>query len=80
MGITDSERELTQGFRAAFMDYTVESTLAYRPQFVSNDRKAGKKVLSLIEGELQLCNSFFISVAFITLSGIEPLLQTLKEL
>lgn len=75
-----TNQELIQGFKSAFVDYKVESTLAYRPQFVSNNRVAGKKVLSLIEGELQVCDSFFISVAFITLSGLEPLLQTLKEL
>ena len=32
------------------------------------------------EDELLLCDQFQISVAFITLGGIEPLLQTLKEL
>ena len=75
-----TNQELIQGFKSAFVDYKVESTLAYRPQFVSNNRFAGKKVLSLIEGELQVCDTFYISVAFITLSGLEPLLQTLKEL
>ncbi len=33
-----------------------------------------------IEDELLMCDQFQISVAFITLGGIEPLLQTLKEL
>ena len=39
-----------------------------------------KKVLVSIEEELQRCEEFFISVAFITKSGITPLLQTLKDL
>lgn len=52
----------------------------YRPQFVSNNRKEGKKVLSSIEDEIMACDGFQISVAFITMSGITPLLQTLKEL
>ena len=33
-----------------------------------------------IEDELLMCDQFQISVAFITLGGIEPLLQTLKDL
>ena len=37
-------------------------------------------MLSSIEDELLMCDQFQISVAFITLGGIEPLLQTLKEL
>ncbi len=38
------------------------------------------KVLSTIENELLTCDQFQISVAFITMGGITPLLQTLKEL
>lgn len=37
-------------------------------------------MLSSIEDELLSCEEFSISVAFITMSGITPLLQTLKEL
>ena len=39
-----------------------------------------KKVISSIEEELLRCEKFQISVAFITMGGITPLLQTLKEL
>lgn len=72
--------ELRAGFETAFVDGSLASSLAYRPQFVSNNYKEGKKVLSSIEDELLKCDQFQISVAFITMSGITPLLQTLKEL
>lgn len=72
--------ELRAGFETAYIDGTYASSLAYKPQFVSNNHKEGKKVLSSIEDELLLCDQFQISVAFITMSGITPLLQTLKEL
>lgn len=72
--------ELRLGFETAYIDGNVASNLAYKPQFVSNNYKEGKKVLSSIEDELLACDQFQISVAFITLGGIEPLLQTLKEL
>ncbi len=72
--------ELKYGFETAFIDAGVSSNLAYKPQFVSNNYKEGKKVLSSVEDELLLCDQFQISVAFITMSGITPLLQTLKEL
>lgn len=45
-----------------------------------NTDKEGKKVLSSIEDEILLCDEFKISVAFITMGGITPLLQTLREL
>lgn len=72
--------ELRLGLETAYIDGNVASNLIYKPQFVSNNYKEGKKVLSSIEDELLMCNQFQISVAFITLGGIEPLLQTLKEL
>lgn len=72
--------EFNSSFNTAFIDSTATSNLAYRPQFVSNNYREGKKVLSSIEDELRLCDHFRISVAFITMSGITPLLMTLREL
>ena len=72
--------ELRKGFETAYIDGSVVSSESLRPQFVSNNYKEGKKVLSSIEDELLLCDEFKISVAFITLGGITPLLQALKEL
>lgn len=71
---------LEKGLSTAFINQNQTSNLAYKPQFVSNNYKEGRKVLSSIEDELLSCEEFFISVAFITMSGITPLLQTLKEL
>lgn len=73
-------REMRSGFETAFIDGAVASNLAYKPQFISNNYKEGKKVLSSIEDELLACDQFQISVAFITMGGITPLLQTLKAL
>ncbi|WP_167957017.1 DUF3427 domain-containing protein [Anaerosporobacter faecicola] len=72
--------ELSLGMNTAYMNSTVNSNLAYRPEFVSNNYKKGKKVLSSLEWELENCDAFSISVAFITKSGITPMLQTLKAL
>ncbi len=72
--------EISFGLRTAFLDASVTSNLAYKPQFVSNNHKEGRKVLTSIESELLACEEFSISVAFVTMSGITPLLQTLKEL
>lgn len=70
--------EVRLGFETAYIDGSVVSSDIYRPQFVSNNRIEGKKVLSSIVDEIMACDSFQISVAFITMSGITPLLQTLK--
>ena len=61
--------KMIKGFEAAFIDGNTAVELAYQPQFLSNNYVNGRKVLSSIEDELLNCNSFCISVAFITLSG-----------
>lgn len=76
----DKTTILQTAFQTAYLDHTINSNLAYRPEFISNNYKLGKKVLVSIEEELQRCEEFCISVAFITESGITPLLQTLKDL
>lgn len=50
--------ELRSGFETAYIDGSVVSSTVYRPQFVSNNYKEGKKVLSSIEDELLLCDGF----------------------
>lgn len=72
--------ELKSGIKTAYIDSSYNSNLAYRPEFISNDYKQGKKVLVSIEEELKRCEEFCISVAFINSGGITPLLMTLKEL
>ena len=73
-------KELHNGFQTAYINKDFPSSLAYKPQFVSNNYKMGKKVMASIEDELLACDHFQISVAFITMGGITPLLQTLSEL
>ena len=73
-------QEIRAGFETAYINGNVASNLVFQPGFVSNNPHEGKKVLSSIEDELLRCDKFQISVAFITMGGITPLLQTLKEL
>lgn len=71
--------ELQNGLSAAYINGSVAANLAYKPAFVSNNPEEGKKVISSVEDELLRCDEFQISVAFITMGGVTPLLQTLKE-
>lgn len=73
-------KDIKQGMEKAYINGSLASNLEYKPGFVSNNPKEGKKVISSIEEELLRCDKFQISVAFITMGGITPLLQTLKEL
>ena len=44
--------ELSVGLKTAFINHKVDSNLAYRPQFITNDHKRGIKVLTHIEKQL----------------------------
>ncbi len=72
--------DISLGLSTAFIDKNINSDSFYQPEFLSNNYEQGKKVLVSLEKELLNCDEFCISVAFITRSGIEPLLLTLKEL
>ena len=78
---TDQDALLEAQLRSAFMFGDADAAGAeYRSEFVTNDPDRKLKVLTVIEDELEQCTSFDISVAFVTMSGIEPLLQILQEL
>ena len=76
----NSLQQLQKGLETAFIDKSIYSDERYRPSFVLNDSKQGRKVLTAIEAELNSCDSFCFSVAFVTMTGITPLLQTFHEL
>ena len=71
---------IRSGVETAFINGNLASNAEYKPSFVSNRPEAGKKVISSIEDELLRCEEFYISVAFVTMGGITPLLLALKEL
>ena len=41
--------ELNRGFQTAFVDHNINSNVAFRPEFLSNDRFRGKKVIVSLE-------------------------------
>lgn len=71
--------EIRSGFETAYIDGNVASSMAYKPQFLSNNYKEGKKVISSIEDELLACDQFQISVAFITMGGNHTVTSDVKR-
>lgn len=69
---------LLESLRTGFIDQSIISNSEYLPQLLINER--GKKVLSTIDWELKNCDEFWISVAFVTASGVATLMNTLVEL
>jgi superfamily II DNA or RNA helicase/HKD family nuclease len=63
-----------------FVDDQFESFSDYRPSILTNEPILNEKVLSTLLDELRTCESFFLSVAFITSGGVQSLFGTLLEL
>ncbi|MGN1185528.1 MAG: DEAD/DEAH box helicase family protein [Methanobrevibacter wolinii] len=74
----DYNKNIIDGAKTAFIDEKYQSYEEFKPEFIIN--KKGEKVLNSIKEELEKCDEFYISVAFITMGGLTPLLQDLKEL
>jgi HKD family nuclease len=66
--------------QTGYVDKNVLSDEAYQPQLIVNQKNPAKKVLSTILQELENCNQFYISVAFVTTSGVATIINKLKEL
>jgi len=70
--------EILRGAQTAFIDENAASNPDFTPKLLYNDRST--KVITTIKEELLGCDEFYISAAFITMGGIEPLLNELKYL
>ena len=71
---------IQQAVITGFVDETNSSLTDYRPSILTNDPITNEKVLSTILEELRVCESFFLSVAFITSGGVASIMGTLIDL
>lgn len=71
---------LNKSLQTGFVDKTILSNLAFQPELLVNQKNPPKKILSTILHELENCDEFFISVAFVTTSGVATIINKLKEL
>ncbi len=74
------QKNLARSLQTGLFDYHKISLEEYRPSLLINNYKSGQKVLTSILNELNKCEEFFFSTAFITNSGVASLINVLKEL
>ena len=72
--------EFAKSLNTGFIDKTSISEVLYQPELLVNRKRPPKKVLTTIIQELANCDGFFISVAFVTTSGVATLINSLKML
>lgn len=71
---------IENGIYNGFIDSNKEANIDYIPTLLTNEPKEGMKVFCDIVKELNKCIEFKFSVAFLTMSGIQILNNTLNKL
>lgn len=71
------ENYLLSSFRTSLLNENIESNLNYQHKLLSNKNE---KIIGTLRRELEECDEFIISVAFITESGVTMILEQLRSL
>lgn len=71
------ENYLLNSFRTSLLNENIESNVNYQHKLLSNKNE---KIISTLRRELEECDEFIISVAFITESGVTMILEQLRSL
>lgn len=69
-----------ESLETGFIDKELNSDFLYQPKLLVNSKKPRKKILTSLLQEFDTCESFFISVAFVTTSGVATIINTLEKL
>ncbi|MEF9875835.1 MAG: hypothetical protein RR772_02900, partial [Gordonibacter sp.] len=72
--------EFVDCLKTGFVDSSVESDARYTPKMLVNDTEKATDVLSVLKSQMKTCERFDFSVAFITSSGVQALIQVLNAL
>lgn len=71
--------KLVRSLKKAFIDHTVTGS-HYDPKLIINDSKKKEYMLNVLHDELNTCDLFFFSVAFLTQDGLASLKTQLADL
>jgi superfamily II DNA or RNA helicase/HKD family nuclease len=78
--MASSNEDFFENIKAGFIDNSMDTSGQYIPRLLTNEKSEGIKVLSSIIAELNSCEEFWFSVAFLTNSGLQSLINTFQDL
>ena len=71
---------LRNGLEHGFIDHTIAATEEFKPQLITNDPSKENKVITTLKQQMETCDEFMFSVAFINSGGVNALAQEFREL
>jgi superfamily II DNA or RNA helicase len=78
--MANSNEDFFDNLKAGFFDNSMNTSGRYIPRLLTNEKGEGLKVLSSIIAELNSCEEFWFSVAFLTNGGLQSLINTFQDL
>jgi len=69
-----------KSLQTGYVDKTIISDENFHPELLVNQKNPPKKVLLTLLKELENCEEFYFSVAFVTTSGVATIIDKLQEL
>lgn len=75
-----NEELLMKGLERGYIDRTVAASEVYRPQLITNNPDKKEKVITSLKQEMETCDEFMFSVAFINSGGVNALAQEFRNL
>lgn len=75
-----SDESLRLGLEHGFIDSSVIAGEEFKPQLITNNPLRGEKIITTLKQEMEKCDEFMFSVAFVNSGGVNALSQEFREL
>lgn len=75
-----NDEPLRLGLEHGFIDSSVSASEEFKPQLITNNPLRGEKVITTLKQEMEKCDEFMFSVAFVNSGGVNALAQEFREL
>ncbi len=71
---------LKNSLNTGFIDINYISKKEFQPELLTNEPEIGKKILTTLKKEMNSCEEFILSAAFLTSGGVASLINLFEEL
>ena len=75
-----SGESLLKGLESGYIDSSISASESFKPQLITNDPEKREKVITALKQEMESCDEFMFSVAFVNSGGVNALAQEFREL
>lgn len=77
---TLSDEPLMKGLERGYIDESIVASEGFRPQLITNNPERKEKVITTLKQEMESCDEFMFSVAFVNSGGVNALAQEFRDL